>query len=220
MSFNEYRTIRLRERVSQNVDKFHSSLLNDKLSSNDKMKVYNNFTKYYDILNHKIPTFEKYIEFLKADKINMIGLEVNPIKQSFDEECQIEYCIKILKMKLVKLPTGGKNALCFKLDNLCVCSPVGLQSNLKERTKTFDAFEPATNTYYSLKHTGEAGGAQDNQIRDVEEFLNCAEAFCNNYQADQTRFGVILSGEYMKTFANKFATKYKNNNRLNIIFLH
>jgi len=136
------------------------------------------------------------------DKLHCIGFEIDPSKQGLDEKLQIEYFQLKYNTKIEKLPSTGKKALCIS-KSYQIVAPAGLNFKIGERTKTFDAMSKTLDdekTYYSIKYTNESGGAQDNQLKDIETFLSFSNEYLRRNPDGKIKFSVILSGEYMKTF--------------------
>jgi len=63
-------------------------------------------------------------------------------------------------------------------------------------TKTLDTFDPATNTYGVLKHTSIAGGSQDNQLRDVKDFVREMVKYLDQTPTAEETFVLYLDGPY------------------------
>ena len=217
--YNEFRESFIQEQRRTNLNAFYQRLISDSLTKEDKLKIQNHYLKYKIVFQEdNILSLEDLLIFLKTNKSNCRGLEIDPTKQSIDEKLQINFINYKYQKNIQKLPGRGKKALCFDKSGK-ITSPDILQYTLGERSKTFDAIEiiGSKEIYYSNKFTNETGGAQDNQIKDVESFLDNAFCFVINSKEDK-EFGVILSGKIMEIYYRKFTDKY-NHPKIHIYYL-
>lgn len=112
----------------------------------------------------------------------------DPSKQNIAEE----YGLQLLKLQ--KLPASGKNCIRF--------SPTGEIVHIASgNTKSADTIY---NGYYTtMKYTEETGGAQDNQKRDVIEFLEKG--------SKQHKVCAIVDGSYWNTGRKELKNMFKDN---------
>jgi hypothetical protein len=118
----------------------------------------------------------------------------DPTKQSLDETTQIEWLKQNLSPTVCKLPADGNGAKFFLDGSLRIISAQHPRPN--NATKTLDTFDPATNTYGVLKHTSIAGGSQDNQLRDVKDFVREMVKYLDQTPAAPETFVLYLDGPY------------------------
>lgn len=145
-SFETLVAERKKQLIQNNLDDLQKHLLN----SDYQTKVYNFATKFgfnIDEVNQAI----KDNIFLAACFIK------DPSKQNFTEKLVAEV------LKIEKLPAAGKN--CIRFDE----NGDILSANKRNVSKSADFY--IDNRYYTQKYTNEAGGAQDNQYKDVMDFL-------------------------------------------------
>lgn len=137
---------RKKQLIQNNLEDLQKHLLN----SDYQTKVYNFATKFgfnIDEVNQAI----KDNIFLAACFIK------DPSKQNFTEKLVAEV------LKIEKLPAAGKNCIRFDENGDIV------SANKGNVTKSADFY--IDNRYYTQKYTNETGGAQDNQYKDVMDFL-------------------------------------------------
>lgn len=216
-----YREKAFMEQRKINLDRLYRNLMNDELSKEEIKKFENHFQRYFFIYETKeISTFQDFLKYCKSDKLNCIGLEIDPSKQSIDEKLQIKYFEQKYNRKLEQLPRSGKKALCFSKSYEIVC-PSKLNFKTGERTKSFDAMEyfEGEKTYYTIKYTNESGGAQDNQIKDVEIFLSFSKEYLKRNPDKNIKFSAILSGNYMKKFYEDISKKFKEEKNISVYYL-
>ena len=145
-SFETLVAERKKQLIQNNLEDLQKNLLN----SDYQTKVYNFATKFgfnIDEVNQAI----KDNIFLAACFIK------DPSKQNFTEKLVAEV------LKIEKLPAAGKN--CIRFDE----NGDILSANKGNVSKSADFY--IDNRYYTQKYTNETGGAQDNQYKDVMDFL-------------------------------------------------
>ena len=145
-SFETLVAERKKQLIQNNLEDLQKHLLN----SDYQTKVYNFATKFgfnIDEVNQAI----KDNIFLAACFIK------DPSKQNFTEKLVAEV------LKIEKLPAAGKNCIRFDENGDIV------SANKGNVTKSADFY--IDNRYYTQKYTNETGGAQDNQYKDVMDFL-------------------------------------------------
>ena len=65
-----------------------------------------------------------------------------------------------------------------------------------DATKTFDVYVPSKKLFGILKYTASAGGAQDNQFRDVKHFVREAVGYLEDNPRAEECFALYLDGAY------------------------
>jgi hypothetical protein len=135
-------------------------------------------------------TVESILHDVCTNTIIRAHFRKDPTRQSIHEITQIEWISKNLYPDAKKLPSdhGGiyfcKNAMCSIFPR-----PV-------DATKTIDIHSPSSKMYGILKYSTTAGGAQDNQFRDVKHFIHqIIGYFAENLSAEET-FVCYLDGPY------------------------
>lgn len=212
MNFEELRNKVIQEKRNKNLDKFYQNLCSDSLSKEDKVRVKNKYERYSQLFK----SYEDFISHCKLLKINCIGLEKEPTKQRIDEILEIETFNQIYKRKIQKLPDRGLKSICINKNTHELSSAFGLNS-INQRTKTFDAIEDfeGKKIYYCIKYTKENGGAQDNQVQDVNIFYQEILKYVEHHPNDNTNFGFILAGQKLKSFY----LEYPSTDRIKIYYL-
>jgi len=213
MNFTEFRKYKISQQRKENLIELRESVINGNINKNYLEKLKKHYEKYKDVLIlNDIDSFQEFMKQCKTNVVLLLGLEKDPIKQSIDEKLQIEWYNKKYKMNIQKLNGNGKSSLCFDIRNtekITIKSAYGLNFGTGQRTKTFDA--QSTNNkimYYFLKFTEESGGAQDNQIKDIEMLLKYSAMYLKQNSECKEKFVAILGGKYMKRFILKFKEKY------------
>mgnify|MGYP003148930489 CR=1 FL=1 len=107
---------------------------------------------------------------IKEDYLFAATFAKDPNKQNIAETIQLEELSKYCEVK--KLSNSGKNALYISSDKV---------NSTKGKTKSLDAI--INDTYCSLKYTNADGGAQDNQRKDIELFLDAAKTCKEDFAA-------------------------------------
>ncbi len=117
----------------------------------------------------------------------------DPSKQNITEKL-VEECLRIKK-----LPASGNN--CVRFDD---------KGNLVHKSGddiTKSADFKIGDVYYTQKYTREAGGAQDNQRKDVVEFLKKGSI--------HHKVGAILDGDYWDNFnRQELCSHFKDNDNV------
>lgn len=213
-SYEDFRQKKLEFKRLENINLFWLEINKDKINKNVLEKINKKYIKYKNILNeNNIKNLEDYILYLKKSKLHILNLEIEPTRQNFDENLQIEYYNHKTLSFVKKLPGSGKNSVCFDKNNSKLCSTLDIKHGLKNRTKTFDAIY--NDILFIFKHIEEPGGAQDNQFLDVLEQIK----YCVQYNKlyEKKYFKVILSGKYAEN--QIFKIKEFNDNYINILLL-
>jgi hypothetical protein len=213
-TYHQIRERKISDLRKDNLTKFYERLCQNKLTKTDKFKL----DQHYDRYRFLFTSYDDYISYCKSDIKNAHGLEVDPIKQGFDERLQMEIFSKKYSKKIEKLALRGNKALCIT-KNLVITSP---SSNFRtgERTKSFDAIEKEADktTYYAFKYTDQTGGAQDNQIKDIEMFLDFSQKYLDKNLDSKEFFIAVVAGKVMKNFSIQMNEKIKHA-QIQIIYL-
>jgi hypothetical protein len=214
MDFSQIREQQIDKMRTDNLKLFYENLISEKLSEKERIRIQNRFKKYSFIFS----SFDNYIQFLKSDIKNCIGLESDPSKQQIDEKLQIDFFNEKYKRNIKKLPASGKSSFCINKKTNQICSTDGLDS-IKERTKTFDAIEKdnGKTIYYVIKYTNENGGAQDNQVQDINIFYEQIEKYVKANPYSMIDFVFILAGKKLQVFYQMHKEIF--NSRIQLYFL-
>jgi hypothetical protein len=216
-SFTEFRKNIINSERIKNLNLFYKNLIDGSLKKEDYIKINNRYNLYQILFT----SFEEYLNYLKSNIINNIGLEKDPSKQNIDEKIQIQYYNLKYNKNIQKLYNRSYCLDLKDINNIKISESTNdLKHNLGERTKSFDAIDPDTNELFIIKYTENSGGAQDNQIKDVQIFLQ----YCKLYNLQQSNiyekrlFTAILSGTYMKKMIKGFKEFYSDD-FIKIVFL-
>jgi hypothetical protein len=207
MNFDEYLSEKIFIQRKENLEEVYKqikTLTFNKLDKNLKQKIQNKHKSYSFLLN-----FDEYYKKLQSDILFCVGLEKDPLKQNISEKLQIEYFNK--KNKSEKIYKPPKH-LYLDIENCKSKSFDGIIKNKKAEILG----------YCYLKYIKDAGGAQDNQVKDIETFIseciNCIDKYKN-----KEKFYIIVDGQYGKSKINKLmklleTDKLKDNkNRIKIL---
>jgi len=220
VSFVEFRKQKFNEQRKKNLDELYKQIKNNNIDDTHRKKLKHHYERYKSFLsNCRIKTYKQFLKELMNNKLLLCGLEIEPNRQLLDEQLQIEYYNKKFNHNIMRLRTSGKASICFDCtdrQNIILNNSWKLKKS--NRSKTFDCYDSKTKTYYTLKHTENCGGAQDNQINDVIETLRCCKEYNIQHKNEQIKFKAILSGTYMETHLDEIK-KFKTDN-IKIIFLH
>ncbi len=134
-------------------------------------------------------TVDSVLAKIQVDSHMRSYLIKDPSKQGIHEAAQAEWIRKCEAADLETLPKAS--ALC--LDNYCLVSG---KKRTGTATKTLDTYSPVRKEYGILKHTGESGGAQDNQYRDVKHFMLQIVGYLTKNPGAPERFVFYLDGAY------------------------
>ena len=136
--------------------------------------------------------FLKVKQKIKEDEMFRCFFIKEPGKQNFHQNLAANY-IKSLQgvLNFQVLPAGGKNAIYIENGKLFE------GKDLKEKGKDVKSVDFQWNSgkytiYASHKYTGDEGGSQDNQYKDIQNFLKNTRD-CN---LKNTLFLAICDGEY------------------------
>lgn len=130
------------------------------------------------------------LERIRTDPLLRALFRKDPTRQTIHEQTQIEWIQKHLYADCVKLPaaTGGTYFHDCKLKKT--------HPRPATATKTLDIHSPSSHLYGVLKYTTVAGGAQDNQYRDVKHFILQMVAYLQDTPAALEHFIFYLDGAY------------------------
>lgn len=128
-------------------------------------------------------------------------------RQTLAEKLQIEYLRDIRGISVNKLPTNGEGSIRLRAGNFVYDSNKAYMG----ATKTIDA--TFTQDFIAFKYVNEAGGAQDNQISDVKDFLINAIRYTQKHDNLYT-FSAIVDGKYIESKINEL--KVHTNKRVRV----
>jgi hypothetical protein len=132
---------------------------------------------------------------------------IEPARQGFHEKLAADYIKKFSNVSnFENLPTSGKNALVVH-SGLIV--PKKESPSNASKTVDFKWDTDGYKCYASHKYTKDEGGAQDNQYKDLRDFMENSRP--NNDV--KTRFFAICDGEYYQHKDSNGYTKIKILNR-------
>ncbi len=141
------------------------------------------------------------------DELFSLHYIIDPGKQNFYENLAANYIKNFSNVENFKnLPNNGANALVVHAGN--IISKTQAQSNA---SKTID-FEWNTGTikcYASHKHTKVSGGGQDNQYKDIRNFMENSR----NNNAPNILFFAICDGDYYQNLSQSNMSKMQILNR-------
>lgn len=140
-------------------------------------------------------TFDEVVDKIKNDQLVASMFCKDPAKQNFTEEWVADI-IKLNKnvIDFKILPKGGSKSIRIGLDgNLIYGGKVKVVESSKSVDYIFKNKKDMDKTYVcTQKFTRGRGGAQDNQLKDVTEFLK----FGSRVLTDKLIFVAILDGDY------------------------
>lgn len=155
-------------------------------------------------------TTECILNRMKDDPLLRSLFRKDPTRQTIHEKTQIEW-IRINKYNDVQKLNADNGGICMA--NHKLCNITGKRSSTS--TKSFDIHVPSKNIYGILKHTNCAGGAQDNQYRDVIHFVQEIVGYLSENASATEQFEFYLDGKYYTTekinkLEEMIPTKLKN----------
>jgi hypothetical protein len=208
-NFEEY----LSNQIKLAIHKNDEELREDSKNKNKKLR-----SKIENFRMNKM-TNEEREEYSVEDimkKINEVSLlrclfRKDPCKQSIHENSQIQW-IKMNKYEdIEKLPSNLHGVYLEKSE----LKKRTTTNRVKNGTKTFDAYIPSRKIYVVLKYSTTEGGAQDNQYRDVENFITQINGYFQENKNSDYTFEFYLDGKYytrnklehLETLCNKYSDK-------------
>lgn len=138
----------------------------------------------------EVYTNEVMLERIRTDPLTRAQFRKDPTRQSIHENTQIEWIQKNLYADCVKLPAakGGTYFDGFKM--------LSIHPRPATATKSLDIHSPSAHMYGVLKYTTVAGGAQDNQYRDVKHFIQQMRGYLDGNPLAPELFLIYLDGAY------------------------
>jgi hypothetical protein len=138
----------------------------------------------------EVYTNEVMLERIRTDPLTRAQFRKDPTRQSIHENTQIEWIQKHLYPDCVKLPAakGGTYFDGFKMQSI--------HPRPATATKSLDIHSPSAHMYGVLKYTTVAGGAQDNQYRDVKHFIQQMRGYLDANPLAPEIFLIYLDGAY------------------------
>jgi hypothetical protein len=137
-------------------------------------------------------SFDTIKEKIISDEIFRCVFAKDPAKQNLYQTLASKYISSLSMVSgFTILPSGGKDAV--YLENGKLLTGKDLDTQAKD-TKSIDfMWKTGDFTFYaSHKYTETNGGAQDNQYKDVQDFLK----HCRDCNKKNTRFLAICDGDY------------------------
>lgn len=183
--------------IKLNKDKDEHVKRNDKqclldLTRKDK-EFLTKVTNFYNRLTQEEraqTSLDDILELIKNNFLFRASFRKDISKQSFHENSQLDWLkIKYPDLEKLKTDIGGK---CF-LDG-AIYEITGERPSAA--TKSFDTYSPSTNKYSTLKYTSEPGGAQDNQFKDVKNFVSEAVKYFRKSPDAKELFEACVDGAY------------------------
>jgi hypothetical protein len=148
-------------------------------------------------------TKEEIIINVKNNDLVAAMFAKNPVKQNIYES-KIPDSLKDV-CKLNKLPNGNKNSLRFNKQGKLVSGKI---TDIENYSKSVDFSGTINNKkfYFTQKYTQGKGGAQDNQYRDILQFIDYA------IQNKERGYGVgiIIDGDYYINKIDVIKERYKD----------
>ena len=216
MSYEDFRCKNSENERIKNLIDLYKSIVDNVITKELNYKLQKNYIRYkfiYDKLN--INSIEEFLFYLKMDITRCIMLEKDPSKQSMDEKLQVIFYNEKYGKNIKRVPHAKSFCFLTEDDTISIVKPSGSQ-NFGKRTKSFDAIDDKC--FYILKHVGEAGGAQDNQVADVVKMLETSKKFLTRNKTFDKKFTAILSGKYMGKHLSELIKKFKDE-KIDIVFL-
>ena len=142
---------------------------------------------------------------------NMFSLHyiIEPARQSFHEKAAADYIKKFSNVSnFENLPNSGENALVVHSGSIL---PKKESQSNAGKTVDFEWDTHGYKCYASHKYTKDKGGAQDNQYKDLREFMKNSRE--NNDVKIKIRFFAICDGEYYQHKDSNEQTKIEILNR-------
>jgi hypothetical protein len=138
-------------------------------------------------------TVDSILEAIKTSVPLRAQFRKDPTRQSIHEKAQIEWIQKHQYPAAVKM-SADIHGTCLVKNKFHV---IGKDTpRPSDATKTFDLHVAANKMYAVLKYTSCPGGAQDNQLADVKNFIRqAANYLTENAEAEET-FAFYLDGPY------------------------
>lgn len=155
-------------------------------------KINNHRAEKLTKIEQKENTLETILEKIKTDSIVRSLFRKDFGKQSIHEKAQIEY-IKNIYSDVYKLSAGTNG---IYLDDSSILNEKNRPSSA---TKSLDIHSPSKKMYGILKYTKIAGGAQDNQFRDVKHFIKESVGYFKKNPNAEEIFVFYLDGPYYDT---------------------
>ena len=151
--------------------------------------------------NHKMTeaereamTVDAMLEQIQTNPVVRSFFRKDPSRQSIHEKAQISWIGAHRYPDFRKLPAdqGGLCLSRFRMHRITKDNPRPSSG----ATKTIDAVSESHNVYCCLKYTNEAGGAQDNQFRDVKDTLRQVVGYLQENPEATERFEFYTDGAY------------------------
>lgn len=162
-------------------------------------------------LKRKIQTFSKQNgleprliqHHLLTDDLFFVTFAKQPIKQSFHQKCAHDYLQRTLGVDVKQLPSSGPSAL-FVVNGTTM--PFANVGQSLQNTKSVDfCWEwirkdgSVLKCFAAHKHTRDTGGAQDNQYKDLQAFMESCRA---SWDASVMFFAICDGDYYRRTSKN------------------
>lgn len=132
------------------------------------------------------------LERIQTDSLVRAFFRKDTTRQTIHEKTQIEW-IKIHKYPDAYKMNADTGGICLSEHKKITICKDGRPSGA---TKSFDVHVPSENIYAVLKHTTTAGGAQDNQYRDVKHFIIQSVGYLTENPGATEKFFFYLDGKY------------------------
>jgi hypothetical protein len=193
--------------MAQTFDHFLSNKYQESLKTNDNeltleaerrdpkllFKINNYIKNKMTEEERKTNTVDSILESIKTVPMIRSIFRKDPIKQSTDEIEQIEWIQRHQHSDAFKMPSNT-NGTCLSKNKFHEINKNNPRPS--DATKTFDVHVPSKKLFAVLKHTTTAGGAQDNQYRDVKDFVQQIVGYLSENQTAEECFAFYLDGTY------------------------
>jgi hypothetical protein len=143
-----------------------------------------------------INTVDSILESIRTNPLIRSFFRKDITRQTLHEKAQIEW-LRLHKYHDIVKMSANIGGLC--LSNNAFHTITSTSPRSSDATKSFDISSSSNKVYGILKHTSVAGGAQDNQYRDVKHFIREAVGYLVKNGAAEEKFEFYLDGEYYTT---------------------
>lgn len=135
-------------------------------------------------------TVDSILQSIATNSMVRAHFRKDPTRQNIHENTQIEWIRLHRYPDVVKLPAARGGTYFCKNAKSCV-SP-----RPSDATKTLDISSPSAKMFGVLKYSTTEGGAQDNQFRDVKDFIRQMIGYLTTNPTSEDIFEFYLDGPY------------------------
>ena len=214
LSFKQFQENQLMAERKNNIEYLWKKINMESINFKVMIKILNKYEKYKNVLaDNDIKNIDEYVDYLRQSKLNILGLELEPNRQSIDERLQLEYLNTRTKNKIKKLSIA--KLLCIRSDTFEIVAPKEVNNKLLSKNK-FDAIDKGE-TLYILKHIRDYGNTQETQLNEVANHLKLCVEY--NKKFGGRSFKVVVSGDYAVKNVDKLKDIAKNDKYIEVVAL-